>query len=1259
MRPSALALMFLLLPAAAAAQALDLEAQLNSLSADLGTAQARLQQICQGADALPKCQTWALELASKLQETSPAEAIEAVAGALGVLVKLGHETGSFTEGAATVAFIYGSMESDRGHWPQGEEGLTDAVRIFEKVRGPKDARNVEALAKLGEFYTVRKVFSKAEPLLLRSLDLLKVSDPDHTGTPYVMNDLGELYDAMGDYAKAESCLRQAVKLREETLGPDDPRLAVSLSNLADIEETNRQYDEAERNYRRALNILQKADPDGFQTSCVRNNLAELYHTLEEFGKAEALYTEILPHLEKRGDSPELAAILGNLASVYVDEGALDKAEPLYLRSLEIRKRVLGADHPDTALGAYNAGTLYFRKGDYRKAEEYYRRALEIRESKLPKDHPDIGINLDSLAQALEYQGAYAQAEPLYLRALAIDEKAEPDSPETATVLSNLGTLHQTLGEYAKAEPMLLQALKIRKKVLPPNHRLIGISDTALALLYASQGAYAKAAALDRDALSISEKVYGPRHRETAVSVINLAEVYRQQRNYTAAEPLYLRGLKVMEEVLPQGHPDIAIAKTDLGMMYSAAGAYSKAEPLFLEAMEAQRNTSSADPTSIARTEHNLATVYYGQKDYAKAEPLFAESLATLDRILGPAHPDTLSARIDRARDLWLLSRRAEARDQLIAANRALTSFWSQTLTAVEGERRRTLASEFDDLLALSMTIAGELSAEDRAGATLLASLAIDARKGIRSSAAQEVFARIRSDRNPEALALFRQLLENAEQQGIASRKSDSRARQELEQLRHQEGEIEKQLIDRSSAYRQWRTPVEPSQIAAALPTQSAFIDVIRYPRIDLATGRPRDFRYAALVYPSRQQPQLVLLGPAGIVEKAVLDLRANFRNMWQVFCPPPGPCLNGGRRTLIGGEPFQVNLHATEADCALLYRLTVAKFRLALAGATSLIVSPDAALAEVPWEILRNREGPEGRYLVQAGYRVRYLDSARTLVYPSPPAVPMSRAVVLAQVDYNGTSRPADAVSTSLAGFPWMAVETPAGESARSGAPVWKPLAGGSEILRTLRRLQQAGRIGPVEKLPLGSEEEVVALNRPAALIAHTHGFFQASETGSASVRESLDSGIVLYGANRAGQRNRQGMDGWLTAKEAMLLNLDGTQLVALLGCETGRGIEAGEGVQGLRHALTVAGARSTLLTLWEVGDLSAARFLGELLTRSAPDTHNTLGEALAKTQLAFLRGEVRETNSTVSSNRWQHPYFWAAATLAGHDGVLNFDVPK
>ena len=143
----------------------------------------------------------------------------------------------------------------------------------------------------------------------------------------------------------------------------------------------------------------------------------------------------------------------------------------------------------------------------------------------------------------------------------------------------------------------------------------------------------------------------------------------------------------------------------------------------------------------------------------------------------------------------------------------------------------------------------------------------------------------------------------------------------------------------------------------------------------------------------------------------------------------------------------------------------------------------------------------------------------------------------------------------------------------------------------------------------------MLALRQPAAVIAHTRGFFIASRA------DGHDSGIVLYGANRADEPGRQGR---LTAKEMMLLRLGGTRLVALFGCDTGRGAEDGEGVQGLRHAPAAAGARSTLLTLWGVGDLSSARFLDEFLLRP--------GGRLREND----RGSVNRNATGIPS--WNHP---------------------
>src|SRR5207248_2734284 len=57
---------------------------------------------------------------------------------------------------------------------------------------------------------------------------------DHPQTANVLNDLGQLYLSMGDYAKAEPLLQRAVRIREKALGPDHPHTATALNNLATL-----------------------------------------------------------------------------------------------------------------------------------------------------------------------------------------------------------------------------------------------------------------------------------------------------------------------------------------------------------------------------------------------------------------------------------------------------------------------------------------------------------------------------------------------------------------------------------------------------------------------------------------------------------------------------------------------------------------------------------------------------------------------------------------------------------------------------------------------------------------------------------------------------------------------------------------------------------------------------------------------------------------------------------------------------------------
>jgi hypothetical protein len=135
-----------------------------------------------------------------------------------------------------------------------------------------------------------------------------------------------------------------------------------------------------------------------------------------------------------------------------------------------------------------------------------------------------------------------------------------------------------------------------------------------------------------------------------------------------------------------------------------------------------------------------------------------------------------------------------------------------------------------------------------------------------------------------------------------------------------------------------------------------------------------------------------------------------------------------------------------------------------------------------------------------------------------------------------------------------------------------------------------------------------------------------------------LRSGLVLAGANQPNADPSD--DGYLTAAEAAKLQLDGTELVVLSACATGQGdIRSGEGVYGLQRALTVAGARSTLLSLWKVDDKATAEFMVRFYKRLKAGEPRS--DALAATQKEFRDGKTGIPG-------WSDPFYWAAWQLVG-----------
>ncbi|CAM9843341.1 unnamed protein product, partial [Ectocarpus sp. 13 AM-2016] len=80
------------------------------------------------------------------------------------------------------------------------------------------------------------------------------------------------------------------------------------------------------------------------------------------------------------------------------QGKYSEAEPLYERSLAIRQKALGFDHPDVAQSLNNYAELLRAQGKYDEAEPLYERSLAIREKALGPEHPDVAQSLNNRAR---------------------------------------------------------------------------------------------------------------------------------------------------------------------------------------------------------------------------------------------------------------------------------------------------------------------------------------------------------------------------------------------------------------------------------------------------------------------------------------------------------------------------------------------------------------------------------------------------------------------------------------------------------------------------------------------------------------------------------------------------------------------------------------------------------------------------------------------------------------------------------------------
>jgi serine/threonine-protein kinase len=298
---------------------------------------------------------------------------------------------------------------------------------------------------------------------------------------------------------------------------------------------------------------------------------------------------------------------------------------------------------------------------------------------------DFVAGLFNLSRPSQARGREITARQLLEEGRRRVDTALAGQPEVqAELLDVLGTIYRDLSLLPQADTLLRKSVALSRRVYGASDTVVASRLTDLGAALSDQGRHDEAGAALEEALAIQRRTVGPRHRATVATLRTLADNHHLQGHESLADSLYrevvaiaraegdslvladflsawgvfkfntnafasaesldLEALAIRRRKLDPGHPDIMVAVHNLAMLQSAKGDLREAERLQRDVLaERRRIHPDGMHTDVAYAAHALAVTLEQESAWQEAESLYVEEIAIRQKLLGPAHQETVAA----------------------------------------------------------------------------------------------------------------------------------------------------------------------------------------------------------------------------------------------------------------------------------------------------------------------------------------------------------------------------------------------------------------------------------------------------------------------------------------------------------------------------------------------------------------------------------------------------------------------------------------
>ena len=888
-----------------------------------------------------------------------------------------------------------------------------------------------------------------------------------------------------------------------------------------------------------------------------------------------------------GDLATAWTPLFNMADIYRMLGQYEESEKALNKVLELCGK---PGNPACLRAAFNGlGTINNMKGNNEKALDYYKQTLDIAQKHNMKTEQAVALN--NIGNAYHLLGNYKDSYKAHKEALEIARETKVEK-NIASVLNQLAGDELAVGSFAAAIKTFEEALEIDQRIGDKYTEAVVLHN--LGHCYELLGFFERGLEFLNESATIKENIGDIPGKAESLSV--MGAVHLQLGNYSQALDLFKQARDMKKKIGLPYHGEnglIAGLYLEIGDLENAeemlklvdnqvlSGAlamrradFTKAENEFRRQLD--KSTQSNDVIGLFEANTGLGLVYEATGDLDKAKSRFELAIAQVER-MRDGLPESLRSNFYDS-SVWYFKRivpfQGMSRILMKSGDKA------GSLEFAESSKARSFAE------ALSF-----------AGATTSYSVPV------------------------EMLQIDRDI--NLELAGAQKRYDEAMKSGDKQNREQAESALKKIKQDRENHIAKMRKD---------------------YP-IFAATKYPQPMKTS----------QLALKDGEWALEYEITDsgLCVYLLNGTKIIHAKFKPIPRNDILTLV--QRFRSKVEVKNNDAELIQKLKGFDFetgnKLAtilldgvlefLPGKVPLILVPDDVLGSLPFEMLPlTKEGKveeSGKNISVKG--ASFLGDRNQIVYAqSLTALSLARTLKKGTASKDNVLIFADPVfQLTDERVQGLDVKPVASEKKDFVAQITQTMSTAEGMGGNFERLSRTGQLAESLKSLFSNKVDLYT-----GIRATKHNLLEALGPKLVDYNTIIFATHGYLGNKLPGVKEPcliltmipPGTDGFLKMSDVLNLDLN-SNMVVLTACQSGLGkTVSGEGAMGMGRAFQYAGAKTVLMSLWNVSEESSVMLVQSML-KHLKDGQNKLNA------LQMAREDVRK-------HGFDHPFFWAGFVLAG-----------